>query len=82
MKIADYKDTAWKRYPENAVDLKNQPGDPNKAANVFLKVVETENPPFRLLLSKQAVDFARKEYEERLAEILKWQSVSETTDFD
>lgn len=22
MKIADYKDTAWKRYPENAVDLK------------------------------------------------------------
>lgn len=62
--------------------FKNQPGDPNKSANVFLKVVETENPPFRLLLSKQAVDFARKEYEERLAEILKWQSVSETTDFD
>lgn len=82
MKIADYKDTAWKRYPENAVDLKNQPGDPNKAANVLLKVAETENPPFRLLLSKQAVDFARKEYEERLAEILKWQSLSETTDFD
>lgn len=30
MKLADYKDTAWKRYPENSVDQKDQPGDPKK----------------------------------------------------
>lgn len=82
MKIADYQDTAWKRYPENAADPGNQPGDPNKAANALLKVVQSDNPPFRLLLSKQAVDFARREYKERLAEIDAWQSLSETTDFD
>lgn len=82
MKITDYQDTAWKRYPENAADTKNQSGDPNKAAKVLLQVVQSENPPFRLLLSKQAVDFARKEYQERLEEIDAWQSLSETTDFD
>lgn len=59
-----------------------QPGDQNKAAKVLLQVGQSENPPFRLLLSKQAVDFARKEYQERLAEIDAWQSLSETTDFD
>lgn len=82
MKIADYQDTAWKRYPENAADPGNQLGDPNKAANALLKAVQSDNPPFRLLLSKQAVDFARREYKERLAEIDAWQSLSETTDFD
>lgn len=81
MKIKDYQDTAWKRYPENAIDTKDQPGDPDKAAKVLLKAVEAENPPFRLLLSKQAVDFARKEYQERLAEIDEWERLSETTDY-
>lgn len=54
MKIADYQDNAWKRYPENAIDTGDQPGDPNKAANALLKAVQSDNPPFRLLLSKQA----------------------------
>lgn len=35
MKIEDYKDTAWTRYPENSVDQKNQPGDPEKAGKVL-----------------------------------------------
>ena len=82
MKIADYQDTAWKRYPENAIDTGDQQGDPDKAANVLLKAIQSDNPPFRLLLSKQAVDFARQEYKNRLVEIDKWQNLSETTDFD
>lgn len=82
MKIADYQNTAWKRYPENAVDTGNQPGDSDKAANALLKAVQSDNPPFRLLLSKQAVDFARQEYKNRLDEIDEWQYLSETTDFD
>ena len=54
----------------------------SKAASVLLKAIQSDNPPFRLLLSKQAVDFARQEYKNRLIEIDKWQSLSETTDFD
>lgn len=81
MKIKDYQDTAWKRYPENAVDQKDQPGDPDKAAKALLQAVQSENPPFRLLLSKQAVDFARLEYQKRLEEIDQWEKVSETTDY-
>lgn len=82
MKISDYKDTAWKRYPENAVDQKNQPGDPEKAGKILLQVIERGQIPFRLLLGKQAVDFAQKEYSGRMEEIKTWRSISETADFE
>ena len=81
MKIEDYKDTAWTRYPENSVDQKNQPGDPEKAGKVLLQAVESKQPPFRLLLGKQAVQVAVKEYEERTEEVRRWRDLSETADF-
>lgn len=82
MKIADYKDTAWKRYPENSADQRNQPGDPEKAGKILLQVIESGKIPFRLLLGKQAVDFAQKEYSGRMEEIEMWKNISETTDFE
>lgn len=82
MKISDYKDTAWKRYPENSVDQKNQPGDPERAGKILLQVVQGEKLPFRLLLGRQAIDFAHQEYRERMEEIDMWKSISETADFE
>lgn len=82
MTIADYKDTAWPRYPENAVNKADQPGDPAKAGKVLLKAVNSENPPFRLLLGKMVVEFALKEYDDRIKELNQWKDVSVTADFD
>lgn len=82
MTISDYKNTAWSRYPENAVNQADQPGDPAKAGKLLFDVVSSENPPFRLLLGKMVVDFALNEYNERIKELNQWKKLSVTADFD
>jgi short-subunit dehydrogenase len=58
-----------------------QAGDPAKAAQVLLKIVESDNPPTHLLLGNDAL----KLIDERLAalssEIKAWESISRSTDF-
>jgi hypothetical protein len=59
----------------------HQAGDPAKAAQVLLKIVDSDNPPVHLLLGNDAL----KLVEERLAalsgEIKAWKAVSRSTDF-
>lgn len=81
MTIGDYADTAWKRSPQNAVNQGNQPGDPDKAGDVLIDVLESENPPQRLLLGSDAVKAVKATLEARLAELSQWAEVSAKTDF-
>jgi len=59
----------------------HQAGDPAKAAEVLLKIVDSDNPPTHLLLGNDAL----KLVEDRLAalnsEIKAWESISRSTDF-
>ena len=79
--IGDYKDTAWKRSPQNALNQGNQPGDPDKAGEVLIDVLESENPPQRLLLGSDAVKIVRGALEARLKELNEWAETSARTDF-
>lgn len=45
-------------------------------APAILKLVESENPPLRLLLGKVALPFVKQSYEQRLAVWEKWNDVS------
>jgi NAD(P)-dependent dehydrogenase (short-subunit alcohol dehydrogenase family) len=58
-----------------------QAGDPAKAAQVLLRLVEEDDPPVHLLLGNDAVDLVRVKIEELTEEIRKWESVSRSTDF-
>lgn len=82
MTIDAYRDTAWTRSRQNTVNLKNQPGDPKKAGDVILRVLESGNAPLRLLLGTDAVKAVRTALNSRLAEIEDWETVSSETDFD
>lgn len=82
MTISDYRNTAWTRYPVNVVNKADQPGDPVKAGKLLVKAVNSEELPFRLLLGKMVVDFALKEYDDRIDELNKWKELSITADFD
>ena len=82
MTISDYRDTAWPRYPENAVNKADQPGDPKKAAEILINAVNSDDPPFRLLLGKMVVDFALNEYSQRIDEINRWKEFSAAADFE
>lgn len=82
MTIDAYRDTAWTRSRQNTVNLKNQPGDPEKAGDVILRVLESGHAPLRLLLGTDAVKAVRTALNSRLAEIEDWETVSSETDFD
>ncbi len=58
-----------------------QPGDPARAARVIVDVVESPDPPRRLLLGSGAVDLALASGAERNEEAQRWAAVSRSADF-
>jgi NAD(P)-dependent dehydrogenase (short-subunit alcohol dehydrogenase family) len=59
-----------------------QAGDPAKLAKSLLKVVNSENPPLRLLISKGSIPAVAAYYKTRFAEFEQWQDVSADSDFE
>lgn len=58
-----------------------QSGDPAKAAQVLLELVEHDNPPVHLLLGNDALSVVRSRLAALNREIDGWESVSKSTDF-
>ncbi|UZF72510.1 oxidoreductase [Amycolatopsis mediterranei] len=79
--IADYAETAGRRRKENDSSHGHQPGDPARGAEAIVTAVESDKPPFRLLLGSDAVKTVRAELEGQLAEVNDWADLSVTTDF-
>lgn len=80
--IADYADTAGKRRKEHDTAHGTQAGDPAKAAAALIKAVESDEPPFMLLLGNDASDGFRAALDALRSEVDAWESVSRGTDFD
>ena len=59
-----------------------QPGDPVKAANAIVDVVDSDRPPLRLLLGRDTIAAVEGKIAHVQAELDKWRAVSESTDFD
>jgi NAD(P)-dependent dehydrogenase (short-subunit alcohol dehydrogenase family) len=57
-------------------------GDPTKAAQAMIKVVEAENPPLRLVLGADALGMIRHKFNSVLTEQMQWKDVSLSTEFD
>jgi NAD(P)-dependent dehydrogenase (short-subunit alcohol dehydrogenase family) len=78
---ADYEDTvgAMNRFRESTVSTWR--GDPKRAANILLDLVDLDEPPLRLLLGDGAVRSADKSSRERAAEAEQWAEVSRSADF-
>jgi short-subunit dehydrogenase len=53
-------------------------GVPESTVNAIMQLVDTTNPPLRLLLGKIAYPAVRKSYEDRLASFEHWKEVSAT----
>lgn len=59
-----------------------QPGDPVKAANAIIQIVEAENPPLRLVLGKYAYSKFREKIESLTQELNAWEAIAINTDFE
>ncbi len=79
--IDDYATTAG----QNKLDIRgysgNQPGDPVRAALAMIKVVDTENPPLRLLLGAAALKGARLKLDELKKDFDAWEETTVGADF-
>lgn len=80
--IADYAGTAGKRRKEHDTVHGTQPGDPAKAAAALITAVESDEPPYLLLLGDDASDGFRAALDNLRTEVDAWESLSRSTGFD
>lgn len=58
-----------------------QPGDPDKAAQALLRLVESETPPTRLFLGEDALGLVEQKIEQMKGEMVEWDALSRSTNF-
>jgi NAD(P)-dependent dehydrogenase (short-subunit alcohol dehydrogenase family) len=77
----DYAATAAKSVATLSTMDGKQAGDPDRAAEALLKLVDSENPPTHLLLGSDALRRAREKLDVVIEEINEWETVTRSTDF-
>jgi NAD(P)-dependent dehydrogenase (short-subunit alcohol dehydrogenase family) len=80
--IPDYAETAGKRRKENDTVHGTQPGDPAKAAEAILAVVDSANPPSLMVLGKDAFDAFAAVADAQRTELDQWRELSLSTGID
>lgn len=59
----------------------HQPGDPDRAAQVVLQLIASDNPPARLFLGEDALALVDQKLKSMEAEIAAWDALSRSTNF-
>lgn len=77
----DYRDALGAMHELRRSSNGSQSGDPARAARIIIDVVESPEPPRRLLLGSDAVELALASGAERDAEAKRWATVSRSADF-
>ena len=80
--INDYEETAHKFVKMQEEMSGEQPGDPEKAAQAMIKVVESDNPPMRLVLGEDALKATRQKIETFQKELDEWEDVTLSTSYE
>jgi NAD(P)-dependent dehydrogenase (short-subunit alcohol dehydrogenase family) len=79
--IPDYEETAGARKQLVAGRNGKQPGDPVRAAEAIITIVESEQPPRNLVLGKIALDMTREKLAGLSQTIDQWEALTLGTDF-
>jgi NAD(P)-dependent dehydrogenase (short-subunit alcohol dehydrogenase family) len=79
--LPEYTETAGKARTYLKTQSGKQPGDPQKAVDALIKVVESPNPPLHLILGKIALTRFREKLSQWENEIAAWEAVTQGADF-
>lgn len=79
--IPDYEETAGARKQVIAGRNGKQPGDPVRAAEAIITIVESDQPPRNLVLGKIALDMTREKLAGLSQTIDQWEALTLGTDF-
>ncbi|MEV6873358.1 oxidoreductase [Amycolatopsis sp. NPDC051128] len=80
IRIGDYAETAGKRREATLATYGSQPGDPARAAEAIVTVLEAEEPSLRLLLGTAALDVARGKLDALRRDFARWEDLSRSTE--
>jgi NAD(P)-dependent dehydrogenase (short-subunit alcohol dehydrogenase family) len=80
-RIPDYEATAANARRYRSDQDGRQPGDPVRAAHAMIAVVESPNPPLRLLLGRGALQRLRAKLDAWQREIAAWEATTVGADF-
>jgi NAD(P)-dependent dehydrogenase (short-subunit alcohol dehydrogenase family) len=81
LELPDYAKTAGKAREYLRTQAGKQPGDPQKAVEAIIQVVDSPEPPLHLLLGKIALKRFRGKLAQWQKEIAAWESVTTGADF-
>ncbi len=79
--IADYDEVMNPIRAARQAKSGNQPGDPDRAGQVLLQLVEAVNPPTRLFLGEDALGLVDQKLGQMKAEMTAWDVLSRSTSF-
>ena len=79
--IEDYAATAGLLRKERSGVHGTQPGDPVRAARCILRALQSDRPPFRLVLGRLASDRVEAELKAQLEELNEWKQTAAEADF-
>lgn len=79
--IADYESTVGQRLAQTSARSGRQPGDPVRAAEAILTVLESPTPPLRLVLGKIGLENVRNKLATLSSELDTWESTTLGADF-
>ncbi len=79
--IGDYEQTSGHRRREIAKVSGTQPGDPARAAEAVIKVLDSAAPPAHLVLGREGINNVERQLRSMLNEIDLWRQTSLGTDF-
>ena len=80
--IHDYMDTAGRMHIENMENRYDQPGNPDKAGQLIVDLVNGGKLPKHFALGSDAVQAIQSEYESRLSELNIWKKLSRSSDYE
>jgi NAD(P)-dependent dehydrogenase (short-subunit alcohol dehydrogenase family) len=81
LELPDYAKTAGKAREYLRTQAGKQPGDPQKAVEAIIQVVDSPEPPLHLLLGKIALKRFRGKLAQWQKEIAAWETVTTSADF-
>ncbi|MGU3543484.1 oxidoreductase [Methylobacterium sp. A52T] len=79
--IPDYAETAGARLKATSEKSGTQAGDPVRAGEAMIRVIEMDNPPRHLVLGAWGYDAVTSRLKQRLAEIEAWRETSLGADY-
>jgi NAD(P)-dependent dehydrogenase (short-subunit alcohol dehydrogenase family) len=81
LELPDYAKTAGKAREYLKTQAGKQPGDPQKAVEAVINVVDSPNPPLHLILGNIALKRFRDKLSQWQKEIAAWESITTNADF-